>query len=118
MNTRKIGTEYEERAAEFLKGQGVSILERNFRCRMGEVDIISKDGDVICFVEVKYRKGNKAGFPEEAVSRTKQRVISRTADFYRMKKGLPEDRPYRFDVISIMGEETVWHKNAFEYVPY
>ncbi len=83
---------------------------------MGEIDIIGFDGDVCVFFEVKYRKSAIHGEPWEAVGYKKQRIISRTSDHYRMKKNMSADRPYRFDIISIMGDEISWYKNAFEYI--
>jgi putative endonuclease len=84
---------------------------------MGEIDIIASDEGAICFVEVKYRKSSKAGYPAEAVNSKKQYTISRTADHYRMKNHLSENIQYRFDVISMIGDEITWYKNAFQYIP-
>ncbi len=118
MDTRKVGRVKEDAASEFLLRQGAGILFRNFRSRMGEIDIIASDHGTLCFIEVKYRKSVKKGYPAEAVGVRKQVTICRTADYYRMKMSLPEDLSYRFDVISIMGEEITWYKNAFSYIPY
>ena len=117
MNTRSVGTQKEDAAAEYIEDHGGKIKCRNFRSRMGEIDIIAADEDTICFVEVKYRKSSRAGHPAEAVNARKQFIISRTADYYRMKHALPEDIPYRFDVISMIGDEISWYKNAFQYIP-
>ncbi|MCR5650476.1 MAG: YraN family protein [Lachnospiraceae bacterium] len=103
-------------AADFLQENGIRIIERNYRCRMGEIDIIGFDGDTRVFFEVKYRKNADSGHPCEAVGFTKQRTICRTADHYRMVKRLPVDMPYRFDIISISGSSVEWYKNAFEYI--
>ena len=56
VNKRKVGTDYEKQAAEYLKKKGLKILEQNFYCRMGEIDIIAKDREYLVFVEVKYRR--------------------------------------------------------------
>ena len=61
MNKRQAGAEYEARAAEWLEQQGLCILERNFYCRQGEVDLVAEDGAYLVFVEVKYRRDNRAG---------------------------------------------------------
>ena len=114
-NTRAEGNKGEDEACTFLEGNGCRILERNFRSRRGEIDIIAEDEGTMVFVEVKYRKSTGSGQPYEAVTGSKQRTICHTADFYRMKKGLYENRPYRFDVISILGEKITWYRNAFEY---
>ena len=75
----EIGKKYEAQAAEFLEKQGYLILERNFQCRQGEIDLIGKEGEYLCFIEVKYRKSANYGTPLEAVTKAKQRKISKTA---------------------------------------
>jgi len=115
MNKRKIGTDYEKLAGAYLQQQGYEILEYNFRCRMGEIDIIAKDGAYLVFAEVKYRSGNQSGSPLEAVHWKKQQIISRTALYYCMKHKYGESTPCRFDVVGICGEEYTLIKNAFEY---
>ena len=82
MNKRAVGTAYEKLAGEYLRQQGYEILEYNFRCRMGEVDIVAKDGEYLVFVEVKYRSSGRSGSPLEAVDRRKQRIISKVASYY------------------------------------
>lgn len=118
MNTRSIGSRKEEAAAEYIIKHGGRIEDRNFRSRMGEIDIVARDAGAVCFVEVKYRKNAAKGYPAEAVGIRKQMTICRTADYYRMKKHLPDNISYRFDVISIIGERIIWYKNAFPYIPY
>ena len=115
MNKRSLGTAWEEQAAEFLKREGCEILERNFRGTRGEIDLIVRDGRYLVFVEVKYRKNADSGFPEEAVDYRKQRIISRVAQEYLLKKRLSESTPCRFDVVAICGERVCHIKNAFEY---
>ena len=116
MNTRKVGTEKEDRAAAFIESHGGQVTERNFRSRMGEIDLIARDSGSICFIEVKYRKNASNGHPADAVGSRKQFTICRVADYYRMKKHLPDNIPYRFDVIGIIGDEITWYKNAFQYI--
>ncbi len=115
MNKRKTGDEWERRACEYLEQQGLVILQRNFRCRQGEIDIVAKDKNTYVFVEVKYRANLNQGQPAEAVTIAKQRTISRVADYYRMKKQMGEEVPIRFDVVGILNQEIVWYRNAFEY---
>ena len=117
MNKREVGSQKEDRAAEYLMAQGLIIKERNFRNRFGEIDLIAVDGEYTVFVEVKYRKTASAGYPEEAVSVSKSRTISKVADYYRVCKKLPYDAAIRFDVVAIEGDRIRWHKNAFGYVP-
>ena len=119
MNKRKIGDDTESLACEYLKSQGVRILERNFRCRLGEVDIIARDGKYLCFIEVKYRKDDSFGKPEEAVSLNKIKHICKVSTFYLYSKYKSLDVSVRYDVIAISPKEKMlsfkWIKNAFEY---
>jgi len=114
-NKRTTGTKYEQRARAFLEENGVKILEQNFRNRFGEIDLIGRDGEYLVFFEVKYRKDDKCGSPAEAVTYQKQKTICKVSDFYRVKMGIGEFSPMRYDVISICGEELHWIKNAFDY---
>lgn len=114
MNKRKVGTTYEQIAAEYLKEQGYEILECNYRNRIGEIDIIGRDGEYLCFVEVKYRSDSVYGFGAEAVNLRKQKNIIRVAQFYMMKHELSEWTPCRFDVVAIDGAEISLIQNAFE----
>lgn len=111
----EIGRKYELEASVFLEKLGYSILERNYQCRQGEIDLIGKEGEYLCFIEVKYRSGSRYGKPLEAVTTAKQRKISRTALYYLTKKGYPEDTPCRFDVVGIDSGKVELIRNAFEY---
>lgn len=110
----KIG---EDAAALFLVKEGYRIVERNFRCPLGEIDIIAVDKGVLVFVEVKTRSSNKFGLPEEAVNRRKQRQMTKVAQFYLSGKKL-FNSPARFDVAAVLlsGEKTDIRiiRNAFE----
>lgn len=112
MNKREIGALGEERVARFIEEQGCKILEKNYFCKIGEIDLIARDGDFTVFIEVKYRKGTEKGRPFEAVGFPKQVKIMKCAMLYAQSKRLFE-RPMRFDVIEILGDEVIWHKNAF-----
>lgn len=114
-NRRRVGAAYEEKAAEYLRGQGYRILEWNFRCRLGEIDLIAEEGGALIFLEVKYRKNSRYGSPAEAVTPDKQRTICRVADFYRMSRRIPESKSCRFDVVAILGEQVKVYKDAFPY---
>ena len=115
MNTRKCGSRYEDIAERHLKRQGYKIAERNFSCKIGEIDLIAYDGSVLVFVEVKYRRSPGSGYPEEAVSYAKQKKLSRTADYYCIKNNISEKTDRRFDVVAIDGDEIRHHPNAFMY---
>lgn len=115
MNRRKTGTDGEKLAAAHLERQGVFILERNYRCRSGEIDLIGRDGEYLVFFEVKYRRDARMGHPEEAVGTAKQRQICRVADYYRLVQGLPLQTAVRYDVVAVEGEQIRWVKNAFPH---
>lgn len=115
-NTRAKGGYFEDMACKYLVEKGYILLSRNFRCRLGEIDIIARDGDYIVFVEVKYRQNYKKGYPAEAVGSGKIRRISEASAFYIHKNNLPLDAPYRFDVVSIEGNEIKHIVNAFEFL--
>lgn len=114
-NKRRIGTSHEELAASFLEKKGVRVLERNFRSRQGEIDLICRDGEYLVFVEVKYRRDAKKGSPEEAIGLAKQRKICKVAAFYRVLHQLSDDTAVRYDVIAIEGAEINWIQNAFPH---
>lgn len=114
-NRRAQGTAYEEKAAGWLETAGLKILEKNYRCRRGEIDLIATDGKYLVFIEVKYRSSVGSGHPAEAVHAGKQRRIAEAALCYCYEHKIPENRPCRFDVVSILGDEIMHIKNAFEY---
>ena len=106
MNKRQIGSVYELKASDYLTKKGYQIIERNYRCRIGEIDIIAIERDCLCFIEVKYRKNEKTGDPLEAVDKRKQQKIIRTAQYYQSVK-------CRFDAVGILGEEIRLVRDAF-----
>ena len=116
MNTREKGAQKEQQVCAYLLSEGVEILERNFRARQGEIDVIGRDGSYLVFFEVKYRAGAGRGSAAEAVGSAKQRKICQVADYYRLRHQCSEDTPIRFDVVAIDGERLRWIKNAYDYV--
>lgn len=116
---KEFGAFGENIAAEYLAECGYRILERNFSCKSGEVDIIAVQGDAVVFIEVKTRSSEIFGLPSEAVSSTKQMRIVRTALYYLQKNKLL-DYMCRFDVIEIIVDEENNYrvnliKDAFQY---
>jgi len=91
----------EDEAADFLRKSGYRILARNYRTKLGEVDIIASEKGVLCFVEVKARSSQRYGYPQEAVSGFKKRQIAKTALIY-LKENKLLDRRSRFDVVSVL----------------
>jgi len=116
---QRLGTEGERTAEKYLRRQRYAILERNYRCRAGEVDLIALDGYTVVFVEVKTRTQPGFGSPLEAVGPRKQRQIQRAAQFYLSENRLL-NRDARFDVVGVSWEGGEVHcelvKNAFDFV--
>ena len=113
MNRRSIGAQGEADARAFLLQKGAKILEANYRRPTGEIDIIARLGKTLLFVEVKRRSSTRYGRPAEAVDRTKQTHILRTAALYLQEKRLG-DAPVRFDVVEIMPDGIRHIENAFD----
>ncbi len=114
-NKRELGAVYEKRVAEHLKNEGYQILEQNFRCHFGEIDIIARKDNYLVFVEVKYRSSDSYGMPMAAVDYRKQRKISNTASYYLYSHRWPLDTPCRFDVAAVSNQSIRMIENAFSY---
>ncbi|OFV89716.1 MAG: YraN family protein [Acidobacteria bacterium RBG_16_68_9] len=115
-----LGTEGERVAERFLRRQRYAILARNYRCPLGELDLVGLDGLTVVFVEVKTRRQAGFGTPLDAVDRRKQRQIVRAAQHFLVRHRL-EHRNVRFDVVGVWrdGEQITCElvKNAFELPP-
>ena len=109
------GRRGEEEAARFLQSKGVVILEKNFRDRDGEIDLIGEEDGVLLFIEVKYRSSSRFGDPGEAVTPAKQRSICRTALYYLYRTGRGTQGPVRFDVVCVTDEGIRWIRGAFPF---
>jgi putative endonuclease len=120
-DTKKIitGKEGEKIAAAFLKKNGYRIIEINFRCPIGEIDIVAKEKDDLVFVEVKTRNSMELGYPEQAVGIRKQKKMSQLALWYLQKKKIA-DTNARFDVVAVTlipeKNEVKLIKNAFDFI--
>ncbi len=118
-STRTIGFAQESRALKFLRRQGLKLLQRNFNCRAGEIDLIMlHPPDHLVFVEVRYRKSQKFGSAQATVTADKQARLKRTAAVFLQQ--CPHYGPLacRFDVVAInrpadSAEHTEWIRNAF-----
>ena len=95
-----IGALGEEAAVKALVKRGYKIIERNYRSKMGEIDIIARDGDYTCFIEVRLRKNNKFGSPADTIDEKKRHRIINTAKLYAVSKK-KYDTPMRFDAVVI-----------------
>lgn len=99
--SKRLGERGEDAAAAYLERIGITIVERNWRCPSGEIDIVGLDGDVLVLCEVKTRKGVGKGTPEDAVTPAKQKRYQRLASAYVQFAGL-EQVEIRFDVITLL----------------
>ena len=118
INRRQIGADKEAFVCKWLEQNGYQIVDRNFRCRTGEIDIVAREGGYLVFIEVKYRSHGTSGLPEEAVDVRKQWVISRVALYYLRRFGYGETTPVRFDVVAVFGENdfsVALYQNAFDF---
>ena len=103
-NRLSLGKKGEVLARKHLKKLGYRILEQNYRCRFGEIDLIAKHNGYLVFVEVKTRSGLQFGQPSEAVTRSKRQQISKVALEYIAKNDL-RDSPARFDVVTVLHQD-------------
>ena len=110
--TTERGQDGESRALRFLRARGYRIVETNFRCRMGEIDIVARHGRTLVFVEVRTRSSARFGRASETVTRAKQRTIARVAQYY-MNVRQPRFDECRFDVIDITAGDLQLLEDAF-----
>ena len=108
----------EQFALAYLTQQGLTLVEKNYHCRQGELDLIMLDGDTYVFIEVKYRKNSDFGGAVAAVSASKQKKIKHCVTFYLQQAGLNEyNTCCRVDVVALDGDisqpQVTWLKNAF-----
>lgn len=112
MNRKKIGDRGEEEAVQFLLASGYKVLERNWRWKKTEVDIIAQSGEILVFIEVKLRKNEKFGYPEEFVTAAQQERIELAAEEYC--EIMQWNGDVRFDIISILESHYPNHLDHFE----
>lgn len=114
--TKELGDRGEAMVADYLRRHGYEIVASQFRCRFGEIDLIARRENVLCFVEVKLRSGLRYGLPRDFVTVAKQRRLRTTAAFYMTRHD--PDLCARFDVAEVYDEETPprieYIENAFE----
>ena len=114
------GAHWERKAESWLRRQKAKILDRNYRCRTGEIDLVIRDGKAVAFVEIKYRSRQDFGSGADQVTYSKQRRIVSAARHYLQYHKHAQCQIFRFDVVSIndssKGAEIQWIKSAFEVV--
>ncbi len=112
------GKNAENTACQHLQQQGLKLIERNYLCPRGEIDLIMQDTSSIIFVEVRYRRNSRFGSGAESVDRRKQEKLLATAAHYLQKHPKAAKEPCRFDVVSLTGpdgrQEIEWINDAFQ----
>lgn len=106
-----LGQDAEDAAAAYLANQGLKLVERNWRCKGGEIDLIMRDGAVLVFVEVRARRNTRFGGAAASIDAAKQGRVVHAASLYLA--GLPTQPPCRFDAVLFEGERLSWLKDAF-----
>lgn len=114
MNRSSLGAAAEQRAIDALVAEGYRVVERNVRLRLGELDVVAWEGDVLVFVEVRSRASARFGHAAQAVNVAKQRQVAKVAQAYLSTRSIsPAPRRIRFDVVAITGDELVILRDAF-----
>lgn len=110
------GDDAEQAALKALRARGLKLIARNYRCPLGEIDLICEDGQSLAFVEVRYRGNRRYGLAAETVDRRKQDKIIRAARHFLQRHPRHRERPLRFDVVAIQGDdaEIQWIPDAFQ----
>ena len=112
-STIQQGTAAEDLACRYLEAQGLTLLKRNYRCQVGELDLIMRDCAYLVFVEVRSRHDSRHGTPAETITRAKQRRLIKTAAYYLQRTRT--DSPCRFDVVAVHETDNLeWLKDAFQ----
>lgn len=117
---RHTGESLEGQAAHFLAAKGLVLIERNYRCRLGEIDLIMQDGEYLVFIEVRYRTDDQFVDPVASINFRKQQKVLRTARVYLQHHHLTDKVPCRIDVVGITrkkGSDNLnyeWIRNAIQ----
>ncbi len=111
--TQRLGAFYEKEALRFLQDQGLSLIAENYRCNLGEIDLIMKDNNDVVFIEVKYRKADAFGGGAASVTLNKQQKVIKAAQHFLLQNNLSNKVPCRFDVIVFDQNNINWLKSAF-----
>jgi len=109
---QRLGQQGEDRALAYLQQQGLRLLERNFRCKTGELDLIMQQSGTLVFVEVRQRASSRFGGAATSVTPAKQQRLLRAAQYFLLRYA--ELPPCRFDLLAIDGEKLSWMQNVLE----
>lgn len=104
----------EQKACKALQAAGLQLLKANFRCRLGELDLIMAEGDTVVFVEVRARRSGSRVSAVESVGPAKQSKLLAAARFWLAAHPQSADKPLRFDLVSFDGEDMRWQRNVLQ----
>ncbi|TNC81592.1 MAG: YraN family protein [Oleiphilus sp.] len=111
------GKVYEDIACKHLKKRGMTLLERNFNCRFGEIDLVMREGNTVIFIEVRYRSQHSHGNAMESIHAAKQKKIIKAASIYMTAKNL-WGLDMRFDVVALSGERCgLFNRPSIDWIP-
>jgi putative endonuclease len=117
-STREVGIEAEDLACRLLERQGLGLIARNYRCRLGEIDLIMQDGNTLVFIEVRYRRNPAFGSGAETITPKKQGKIAKAAVAYLQENRCYANSAVRFDVVSLSSDlrddNADWIRDAFQ----
>lgn len=115
---RSIGTHFEDLALAHAQRDGLRLIARNFNCRFGELDLVMRDGDIIVFLEVRYRRSQSHGGALGSVSASKRERLAKSASLFLQANPALARHACRFDVFAISGTQETpsidWQRNAFD----
>jgi len=110
------GRQAETAACDYLQQHGLILIAKNFRCRLGEIDLIMREQHTLVFIEVRYRHRKEYGSGAESVNLNKRKKLLLTAEYYLLQQQLVDRVPCRFDVLTISDHAQIeWIKDAFSY---
>jgi putative endonuclease len=113
LSKKERGDAAESKALAYLQQQGLTLILRNYRTPLGEIDLIMKEGEELIFVEVRYRASGNYASPLESITFQKQQRILKTAACYLQRYALSQPPPCRFDVVCITNNHIQWFQEAF-----
>lgn len=108
------GSGAEEQALQYLRGQGLRLLARNWRCKLGELDLVMQDGDTVAVIEVRSRARADYGAAAETIDRRKQARLVRATRLWLARRPELAEQPLRFDVVTLDAGALEWRREAFD----
>ncbi len=111
--SQKTGDYFEGQAQQKLETKGLVLIAKNYRCKLGEIDLIMQDGEELVFIEVRYRNHSAFGGASESITKHKIRRVIRAANQFLTNNDLHDKFPCRFDIVTFENEKFHWIKNAF-----